>query len=421
MAINQQSGEAVANPMIQPVKRADRGEEEFEAQVESAGLSDGIGFCLSGGGFRAMLFHVGAVLRLNELGLLHQLQRVAGVSGGAITAGLLGANWGKLGFQSQTDGRVFATNLDSQFVAPLRALAKETVDVWSGLTGILNPFAIIADEVTAAYDRVLFQGRTLQALPLDWNSTELGVKGPRFILTATNVKTGTLWRFSRPYMADWRIGKINGPTVPLAVAVAASSAFPPFLSPMTLNLDDMTFEPGIPADEPLRSLRSNATLTDGGVYDNLGLESIWKRCKTVFVSDGGRRMDDDLSPATDWARHSRRLIDLLQNEVSNLRRRQLIDSFTSGARGGAYWGIQTDINRFNLADALVNNVHEATLRIANIPTRLAALTDQTQELLINWGYAICDAATRTHVKPLPNIVPAWPFPQNEITAAIAPN
>jgi NTE family protein len=49
----------------------------------------GIALCLSGGGYRAMLFHVGALLRLNELGLLLSLDRVSSVSGGSITAALL--------------------------------------------------------------------------------------------------------------------------------------------------------------------------------------------------------------------------------------------------------------------------------------------------------------------------------------------
>ena len=90
-----------------------------ESEIDPGNLGEGIGLCLSGGGFRAMLFHVGAVQRLNELGLLHQLKRVSSVSGGSITAGVLGANWGALGFQLQNDGRTIATKLDEAFVAPL--------------------------------------------------------------------------------------------------------------------------------------------------------------------------------------------------------------------------------------------------------------------------------------------------------------
>src|ERR1700727_2751182 len=61
-------------------------------------LEDGIGLCLSGGGFRAMLFHLGAFIRLNEMGLLSKLDRVASVSGGSIAAGALAVAWNDLNF-----------------------------------------------------------------------------------------------------------------------------------------------------------------------------------------------------------------------------------------------------------------------------------------------------------------------------------
>lgn len=50
----------------------------------------GLALCLSGGGYRAMLFHVGALWRLYELGLLKPMKRISSVSGGSITAGVLG-------------------------------------------------------------------------------------------------------------------------------------------------------------------------------------------------------------------------------------------------------------------------------------------------------------------------------------------
>ncbi len=62
----------------------------------SEGLSDGIGLALSGGGFRATLFHCGALWRLAELGYLPRLSRISSVSGGSITAGVLGLKWTKL-------------------------------------------------------------------------------------------------------------------------------------------------------------------------------------------------------------------------------------------------------------------------------------------------------------------------------------
>src|SRR5215467_3631485 len=58
----------------------------------------GMALCLSGGGYRAMLFHLGALWRLNEVGLLKGLKRISSVSGGSITAGMLGLKWKQLTF-----------------------------------------------------------------------------------------------------------------------------------------------------------------------------------------------------------------------------------------------------------------------------------------------------------------------------------
>src|SRR5690349_15848149 len=72
----------------------------------------GIGLCLSGGGYRAMLFHLGALWRLNELGYLKRLTRVSSVSGGSIAAAVLGQRWGKLEFtETGPEGHPVAANL----------------------------------------------------------------------------------------------------------------------------------------------------------------------------------------------------------------------------------------------------------------------------------------------------------------------
>ena len=84
----------------------------------------GIGLCLSGGGYRAMLFHVGALWRLNEVGLLSKLDRISSVSGGSITAGVLGMNWTQLKFDRSGMGQGFVPAL----VDPIRQLASHTID-----------------------------------------------------------------------------------------------------------------------------------------------------------------------------------------------------------------------------------------------------------------------------------------------------
>src|SRR5204863_2026365 len=67
----------------------------------------GTSLALSGGGFRAALFHCGALRRLNELGVLSQVTTISSVSGGSIASGILAMQWPTLA-ASQTNG-VFTT------------------------------------------------------------------------------------------------------------------------------------------------------------------------------------------------------------------------------------------------------------------------------------------------------------------------
>jgi len=292
---------------------------------------------------------------------------------------------------------------------PLQRLASQTIDVAAVLHNLVAPGAA-SGHIAAAYRKYLFGNRTLQDLPPDDGPGA----GPRFIFNGANLQTGVLWRFSRPYMADYRVGTIPAPTLELAVAVAVSSAAPPFLSPVYLKLDAAAYTPNSGLDLQQPPYTTRPVLTDGGVYDNLGLETAWKRCKTVLVSDGGGHMGDNPRPHGDWLRQMFRVTGVIDNQVRSLRKRQVIDSYTLPAgdpnhRAGAYWGIRSDIANYGLADALPCPLKQTTT-LADVATRLAALPDMLQERLINWGYAVCDAALRRHVDPALPPPQGFPYP-----------
>jgi len=342
----------------------------------------GIALCLSGGGYRAMLFHLGALWRLNELAYLPRLARISSVSGGSITAGVLGHRWTALTFVADV-----ATRFEDDVVATVRAMASHTIDVGDILKGIFLP-GTVADKVVASYNEHLFHHATLQDLP----------DTPRFVINATNVQSGALWRFSKPYMWDWRVGKVATPRIELAVAVGASSAFPPVLSPARLTLKDSDFVSNSGADLQKPPFTEHIVLTDGGVYDNLGLETAWKAYDTILVSDGGGKMAPDPEPHANWALHALRINDLIDNQVRSLRKRQVVGSYQSGERQGAYWGIRSHIADYPAANALPCPTGR-TMELAELPTRLAKVDGAVQQRLLNWGYAICDAAMRSHVVP----------------------
>ena len=354
----------------------------IHSDKEASGPQQGVGLCLSGGGYRAMLFHVGSLWRLNEAGLLPRLVRISSVSGGSITAAKLGLSWSQLGF-SQSG---VAERFEQEVVNPTRSLAGRTIDAAAIIGGTLLPGSI-GDKIERAYAKRLFGESTLQDLPDE----------PRFVLNATNVQSGVLWRFSKPFMADYRVGLVRSPKTALAKAVAASSAFPPLLSPVELELEPNDFEKDSGQDLQEEPYTSEVVLTDGGVYDNLGLETVWKKYTTVLISNAGGAMQAEPDPKRDWGRHAYRVLTIIDNQVRSLRKRQIIAAFKNekDPHDGAYWGIRTNISNYKLEDALPCPVKQ-TLDLADTPTRLKRLPAERQERLINWGYAVCDAALRRH-------------------------
>jgi len=358
------------------------------------------GLALSGGGFRATLFHLGSLCRLNEFGWLRKLQRITSVSGGSIAAGYLAYRWKELQF----DGNGCAGNFDDLIVKPLRSFCFRNIQGPAILRGALSS-AGASKSLAGIFNKMLFHQATLQDLPKD-------DEGPRFIIYASSLHTGVSVRFSQPYIADYRVGQILRPTTRLADAVAASCSFPPFFGPFCLKTDPRDWTESTPRNEAIEkrvidgAYRKGLRLVDGGVYDNLGLEAIWERCKTVLVSDAGAPYRE--LPSNTWWQFSRtalmmRVLRTIDRQNRALRKRFLIRDFETGAMQGAYWGIGTEISDYGLpcdgrAPAICAD-SDVTRSLSQMRTSLACFKEWEQSQLINWGYALADAAMRRHVLP----------------------
>jgi predicted acylesterase/phospholipase RssA len=226
-----------------------------------------LGLALSGGGFRATLFHLGVVRFLRDAGALRDVTDIASVSGGSILAAHLVLNWDRYNGDDQRFDEVTAQNLKFvQFdvrnhivrrlplIYVLGFLAKRLPGRARGLTAnaILERY----------YSRFLYGDRCLYELP----------ERPRLHILTTNVSNGGLSVFNRDGLfiqqrtADGapQFEHVSGQMAGIARIVGASSAFPGFFPPVAIRAGDLGVREGQFPTE---------WFTDGGVYDNLGMRA----------------------------------------------------------------------------------------------------------------------------------------------------
>ncbi len=169
-----------------------------------------------------------------------------------------------------------------------------------------------------------------------------------------------------------------------------------------------------PALEPAIPIEG-ATASAGVIHvpgDDATIEQALMRAMpydTILVSDAGLAMRGEPKPAFDWVRHSLRVLDVIDNQVRSLRKRQLIHAFSAKERKGTYWGIRSDTAKYELPDSLPAP-RARVLDLATTATRLAPMGEEREERLINWGYAICDTAIRRWVDRNAPPPAGFPYP-----------
>src|SRR5438477_5822124 len=182
-----------------------------------------IGLALSGGGFRATLFHLGSLRRLNELGLLTQIDTFSSASGGSITAAQLARHRLEHAAEWAERGRPIA-RFDEELAGPLRRFCGQDIRT-TALVSQVYPWRWLkrGAAVEALADRLVSgpAGRVrLSDLP----------DSPRFVLCATDLRFRAQWVFDTGCR---RIGSEPAGYAPLtdhwtlARAAAASACFPP--------------------------------------------------------------------------------------------------------------------------------------------------------------------------------------------------
>ncbi len=362
----------------------------------NANPADTIGLCLSGGGYRAMLYHVGALIRMNEMGLLPRLGEISVVSGAALVGAQLGLAWKDLTFNDKG----VATNLIEEVAEPLVRFAHVKADIPSVIKGVLKglllPHAGPAMELAAVYDKHLFHGARLADLP----------DAPRIAIQASNLQTLEGFQFTKAEATDDRVGFIRDPAFRLARAVAASSAFPPFLSPVHLDMTRQVVVKRPGDDLHDAPFIDEAVLTDGGVRDNMGLKDVLMNCRTVLVSNAGAIVPQIGEPTGRWLGQFARVVNMMQYQAEQADETTLNGLDAIGQRHVAVWKIGRPVTDYGVADPLpltpVESQDAAALR-----TRLSTFSNGEIALAMRAGYAGADASLR--VKGFGTDAPAGDF------------
>ncbi|WP_426424129.1 patatin-like phospholipase family protein [Bradyrhizobium genosp. A] len=250
-----------------------------------------IGLALSGGGSRAIAFHLGCLRALDRLGLLDRIAVLSTVSGGSVIGAYFHAHRGDFA-SFEASVRAFlaqglAVPMRRKLFSPLgikvtasfavvgiAALAAAVIITAVKIVGMVTPrllaahfehfdirsplhrFASRTTLLEAALDDLLFKHMSLNDLPAR----------PHLVINATELRTGSAFRFGTMESGSWRWGKLHRNEVSVAHAVAASAAYPLFLP---------AFDETLTFDKNGALSDARVLLTDGGIYDNLGLGCLW--------------------------------------------------------------------------------------------------------------------------------------------------
>src|SRR3954470_3858260 len=259
-----------------------------------------IGLALSGGGFRATLFHLGLVRFLGDAGFLRQVTHITSVSGGSIMAAHLVLNWDRYTGSAEDFDQAASQLLDYvQLDIRNRILRRFPLGLLQRgprlLLGLSNRRLTRTGLLERQYEQHLYGDKSLFELP----------ESPELHILSTNLSEGCLCSFSRDglWMMKQKVGRqhiervrVGLMTVPMAVA--ASSAFPGFFPPLELTGREVGARGGEFAHQ---------TYTDGGVFDNLGVRMFrWltpllegeHALDGVLVSDVGQRIEVQAAQAS---------------------------------------------------------------------------------------------------------------------------
>jgi NTE family protein len=264
------------------------------------------------------------------------------------------------------------------------ALTRRSVRGWFG--GVLDPFESGTDKLAATYDCDLFRAMKLSGLK----------SGPRVYFNSPNLATGNLFFFTagggKPEeIGDHELGTTLAPDFPVSRAVAASSAFPPVFPP--LRLDPDVYPPGNAVEY--------VTLTDGGVYDNTGVNPLLRMARNaldyMIVSDGGKPFNINERPTESGAIVLKAGLDIMMEQIRGLEFDRIEHRHLANKGPKPLW--------FSIDSKIGEKQHGDASFASSIGTNLKKLSDEEMTVLARHGSSLLAARIDQYAPELKAIGP----------------
>ncbi|MBS0546103.1 MAG: patatin-like phospholipase family protein [Proteobacteria bacterium] len=373
-----------------------------------------IGLVLSGGGVRAAVFHLGVLRLLADRGALERVSVLSTVSGGSlVSAAVITASSMRWPGSSLYRERIFPE---------LRQLLT-TRDLFS--LGALGWRGVARHRSRLLHHRAEI---LTDLLDRQWNiKTDLNdlPETPTWWINTTCIETGKNWRFSKREMGDWRFGRHYEPRFPLARAVAASAAVPYAIGALRFDLPKAGWYRTDPATrKPLEAASPSlaaVNLWDGGAYENLGLEPVYKidrglvDCDFLICSDasGPLGMASPTPPLANLLKGrlaTPRLFSIASDQIRALRSRMLVGAIMRGEVQGVLVRMGNSNRNLDLkagrnaspSDYDAFSSEENVDSVANYPTDLNAVTTDAFDRISRHGYEVAERTlTNYHAAHFP--------------------
>jgi len=394
---------------------------ENQTENSSTQTETTIGLALSGGGSRAVAFHLGCMKALNELGLLDRIDVISSVSGGSLIAAMYVYSSGA--FEEFEENvlnllrRGLFWSILIECLKPWNLLQSLLAFIFSAIPGmfldlsreiislILQIFHLATPKTrdllfqiqnpsgrffnrTGAFEKVLER----ELFPnMKINSQRRN--GVSIVINATELATGTAFRFGNVESGSWRFGTIENNRVKVSRAVAASAAYPFFLPSIDTRL--------VFLDKGKRKTK-RIILSDGGIVDNLGTScfnpSRQSQISTnvyhpgVIIScDAGQGQFDVSSKPTWWVPRVnqaylasfRKLQDAGKNDLFQWKNSGAISRFVLAMLGQKDDKLMRDLEIHRLPNDFVKRSN-----VKDYPTDFNAMSDKDMHLLISRGQSI---------------------------------